>query len=273
MRSPAAHNRFDEGDDEDMPRGNEWLKYLPPRQTQQQSPIANGRHRRASTESELITGPESSAFRHYGRGNTSAGLLLGQTGSYSRDHQIEPENGQHSIRERRGNHERIIAPATPPSAQSTPIRDRNGRVYTDVPPPVFIHPVYGCSNPWDEPVTPMSPHFGRGRQMVRPRPAIRPIARPESPHLFRTPRQMDQEEYEYEQKASFWVTLAFCVLPFLAFIPCSRYGDAAIELFSGGRVQKVDPTYKRIAAFVFALGTPLLVLAITLAIRFLALVT
>jgi hypothetical protein len=84
---------------------------------------------------------------------------------------------------------------------------------------------------------------------------------------------MDQEEYEYEQKVSFWVTLAFCVLPFLAFVPCSRYGDAAIELFSRGRVQKVDPTYKRIAAFVFVLGTPLLVCAIMLAVHFQALIT
>ncbi|KAL2039261.1 hypothetical protein N7G274_007929 [Stereocaulon virgatum] len=273
IRSAAPHNCFDDENDEDMPRGKEWLKYLPPRRTQHQSSITNGRHRRSSTESELITGAESSASRYYERDNTSAGLLLGQAGSYSRDHEIEPRNDQHNIRERRGNHERIIGPATPSSTQSTPIRDRNGLVYTDVPPPVFIHPVYGRNNPWDEPVVPLSPHFGRGRQMVRPQPAIRPIARAESPHLFRTTRQMEQEEYEYAKKVSFWITLAFCVLPFLAFIPCSRYGDVAIELFSRGRVQKVDPSYKRIAAFVFVLGTPLLVVAIMLAVHFQAFIT
>ena len=169
-----------------MPQGKEWLKYLPPCPMGQQSSFNPDRHRRSSTESELDTRLESPPSRHHERSNTSTGLLLGQAGSYSRDHEIQPDDDKHSIRERRAYQARIAEPVTPLSTESTPVRDRNGRVFTDVPPPVFVHPVYGRSNPWDGTAIPVSPHLGRGRQNVRPRPTVRPIARVESPHLYRT---------------------------------------------------------------------------------------
>ena len=270
--SSATRNYFNDDDDEYMPQGKEWLKYLPPHPMGQQSSFNPDRHRRSSTESELDTRLESPASRHHGRGKTSTGPLLGQAGSYSRDHEIQPDDDQHSIRERRAHQARIAEPATPSSTESTPVRDRNGRVFTGVPPPVFVHPVYGRNNPWDETALPASPRLGRGRQNVRPRSTVCPIARVESPHLYRTPRWQDLGSIEHAQKVSFWLTSAFCVVPFLAIIPCSSFGDAAIDLISGGKVKQVDQFHKRVAGFVFLLGTPILVVIIMMAVYFKAII-
>ena len=276
----------------------EWWKWIPPQRRiprgnvndsiehdglQQPNTLTPTRCR-SSSESEakiMAPKPAGQAFalgtpvsRRHEKSLTSTAFLLGQNGSSSRDSGIRSDENQCNVRERRprlAQTDERATSTTTTSTASTPVRDHHGRVFTDTPPPEFIHPVYGRNYPWDAPDISERTKYDCGRQSIRTRPAVRPVARVESPHLFRTPYVRALESIGHGKKLAFWLTIAFCVVPCFAIIPCSRFGDIAVDWISRGEVECVPSGHKRAAGVVFVVGTPLLIAVIMLIVYFLAL--
>ena len=203
-----------------MPKNKEqWLQAIPPRKQQYLGELPPARRRRSSSESESSGMPpsrKSSVMHAPGRSHTSAGLFR-QTASSSQYEDSIQDSDHPYLRER---HVHQATPDTPSSmfSESRPFSTRSGLVVTDVPAPAFEHPAYGSDHLWDSSkhsaysvVTP----FGRGRNRNQD-VVIRPLARVNSPHLYRVPHPITVELLERHRLISTLYLVICCCMPVMA---------------------------------------------------------
>lgn len=224
------------------------------------------RRRRSSSESQcgLMDSPSaqkasalnvSSSDSHAQR-TTSSGLLLRIPFSHSDDNNSQYDTNQPNVIERRGrqptaNEASIEDPTTPSStttpssAQSRPFV-RDGVLHTDVPPPIFYHPVYGLDCPWDR--TRPVPARPRARPAPPGRPLIqRPVARAESPHLHRIIYPPTPELLERHELISRIYLIASMVIPPVALLYGHGYLDGVMQFHTAGEINGFRNPEKTIA--------------------------
>lgn len=244
-----------------MPKNKEqWLQLIPPRKQQDHSEMPPARRRRSSSEGESIEMPssrESSVLHVHGRSSTSAGLLRATASSSQYEDSIHSSDRPY-LRERHFQQATLdIRSST--SSEDRPLRTHNGLVFTNVPAPTFDHPLYGCDQLWDS-----SKHatysdvtaIGRGRDRSQGL-AIRPMARADSPHLYRVPHPITTELLKRRKVISTIYLIPCCCIPFIALaygyglfdwiINAHMHGD--IEGWNEGHV-----TFARIWAPVITFG-------------------
>ena len=198
-----------------------------------------------STKASALPSP---AFRRHKKRNTMVGLLgsddssIRATSAWEDD---ESEVGQHgsSLRERRGNQVNVERDHDSNSTESRPIL-HDGIVYTDVPTPTYVHPVYGIE------LRPLNrPQQTRGRTQARHDNLQRPIARADSPHLLRVPRPIDAD-YLMRQKqlSKFWLPF-FCIIPPIALIFGYGCADELIYYQTNGDIHKFTNESKVFAIY------------------------
>jgi len=179
---------------------------------------ASPRLRRSSSESEgrINTSPSaqkasglpSPIVKGHRHRNTSTGLLLRET--FTR----ESDTSRH--------------------------KSRDGAVNTGTAFPSFDHPVYGV-RPWDEALSaPIRPS-------PRPSAYTRPVARAESPHLYRLPREPTPETIARQEQISFWVLVPTCVIPPLALLYGHGLLDVIISHVTSGEIKEFDSWHKMFA--------------------------
>ena len=197
-----------------MPKNKEqWLQVIPPRKQQEHSETPPARRRRSSSESESSGMPssrESSMLHAHGRSNTSAGLLRGTASSSQYEDSIQDSDHPY-LRERHVHQATLDTRSSTSSKSHYPFRTHNGLVFTNVPAPAFDHPVYGREHPAYSVVTPFG--CGRGRTQDL---AIRPMARFDSPHLYRIPHPITTELLERRKLISTIYLVLCCCIPFMA---------------------------------------------------------
>lgn len=153
---------------------------------------------------------------------------------------------------------RVEADHTSTSTSSRPILVGDV-VYTDVPTPIFKHPVYGTERPWDR------PQQKRGRPKARPDPFVRPIARIESPHLHRIPRLPTLAVLKRQEQISYCWLPVFCTIPPIALIFGCGYADEIMRIHTGGEIHGFTKNSKTFAIYWGIGGTFVVVLIIVLA--------
>ncbi len=203
-----------------MPKNKEqWLQVIPPRKQQERTEMLPARRRRSSSESESSGMPssrESSVLHAHLRSNTSAGLLRETASSSQYEDSIQ--GSDHPYLRERHVHQATLDSRSSMSSKSRPFRTHNGLVFTSVPAPSFDHPVYGRDHPWDSSKHPtysdVTP-FGRGRNRNQGL-SIRPLARVDSPHLYRVPRLITTELLERRKFISTVYLVLCCCIPFIA---------------------------------------------------------
>ena len=203
-----------------MPKNKEqWLQAIPPRKQQDLDELPPARRRRSSSESESSGMPSSrisSVMHAPERSNTSAGLFRLTASSSQYEDSIQGSDHPY-LRERQAHQ---ATPDTPSSifSESRPFRTRSGLVVTDVPAPAFDHPAYGCDRLWDSSKHPaysdVTP-FGRGRNRNQD-VVIRPVARVDSPHLYRVPHPITAELLERHRLISTVYLVLCCCMPVMA---------------------------------------------------------
>ena len=197
----------------------QWLQAIPPRKQQDLGELPPARRRRSSSESESSGMPSSrrsSVMHAPERSNTSAGLFRQTASSSQYEDSIQGFNHPY-LRER---HAHSATPDTPSSmfSESRPFRTRSGLVVTDVPAPTFDHPAYACDRLWDgskHPVYSVVTRFGRGRNRNQDI-VIRPVARVDSPHLYRVPHPVTTELLERHRLISTVYLVICCCIPVMA---------------------------------------------------------
>ncbi|KAL6713883.1 hypothetical protein ACLMJK_008377 [Lecanora helva] len=116
-------------------------------------------------------------------------------------------------------------------------------VYTDVPRPVFNHPVYGAHRPWDTPTQ------HRGRSQLRADPYERPIARVESPHLHRIRHPLTDELLQRQESLSIFWFLCFSVIPPFALMFGHGMLDGIIRYQTNGEIESFTDLSKSTARY------------------------
>ncbi len=250
---------------------------------------AKTRRRRSSSESncKVITSPStmkasalaSPEFRGHKKRNTMTALLSPGKSSVYENEDFQDNQYQSTLRERKGHQahndfdqispyfehqERVTrgqtsqATQTSTSTESRPYVHR-GVVHTDVPRPLFVHPVYGLERPWDTPIQ------HRGRPQARSDRYQRPIARVESPHLHRIPRPPTAAMVERQRAISnFWLPI-FCILPPVALIFAHGFADEIIRMQTDGEIDNFTDSTKTTALYWGYGVTPLMIVMIVLA--------
>ena len=203
-----------------MPKNKEqWLQAIPPRKQQDLGELPPARRRRSSSESEsngMPSSRKSSVMHAPERSNTSAGLFRQTASSSQYDDSIQGSDHPY-LRER---HAHPATSDTPSSmfSESRPFRTRSGLVVTDVPAPAFDDPAHGCDRLWDggkHPAYSIVTPFGRGR--IRNQDlVIRPVARVDSPHLYRVPHPITTELLERHRLISTVYLVICCCMPVMA---------------------------------------------------------
>lgn len=219
------------------------------------------RRRRSSSESDsrLMDPPsaqKSSALRvsssdSYAQQTASSGLLLRNPFSHPDDNESQYHSSQRNFVERRlrqpkADDASVDDPITPSSTGSGPFVTRDMTVYTDTPPPIFDHPVYGCERPWDRvrPTRPRPrPHPNPPRRPLNPRP----IARAESPHLHRIPHQPTAELLKRHARVSQLYLILFTILPPVGIMYGHGYMDGIMRFHTAGEIDGFRNTEKTVA--------------------------
>lgn len=230
-----------------MPKNKEqWLQAIPPRKQQDLGDLPPARRRRSSSESEGSGRPsscKSSVMHAPKRSNTSAGLFR-QTASSSQ-YEDSIQGSDHSyLRER---HAHPATPDTPSSifSESRPFRTRSGLVVTDVPAPAFDHPAYGCARLWNSgkhPAYSVVTPFGRGRSRNQDI-VIRPVARVDSPHLYRVPHPITTELLERHRLISTVYLVICCCMPVMALAYGYGLLDWIINAHMHGEIEGWKPVH------------------------------
>ena len=244
-----------------MPKNKEqWLQVIPPRKQQEHSEMPRARRRRSSSESEssrMSSSRESSVLHAHARSNTSAGLFRETASSSQYEDSIQ--GSDHPYLRERHVHQATLDARSSTSSKSRPFRTHNGLVFTNIPAPAFDHPVYGRDHPWDSSkptayldVTP----FGRGRDRNQGL-AIRPMARVDSPHLYRVPHPITTELLERRRLISTIYLVLCCCIPFIALAYGYGLFDWIINAHMHGEIEGWNEghvTFARIWAPVITVG-------------------
>ena len=224
-----------------MPKNKEqWLQLIPPRKQQDHSEMPSTRRRRSSSEGESSGMPssrESSVLHVHERSNTSAGLLRATASSSLYEDSIQDSEHPH-LRERHP-HRTTLDTRSSTSSKSRPIRTHNGLVFTNVPAPAFDHPLYGRDYLWDSSKPPAHPdvtRFDRGRDRSQDL-AIRPMARVDSPHLYRVPHLITTELLERRKLISTIYLIPCCCIPFIALAYGYGLFDWIIDAHMHGEIE------------------------------------
>ena len=153
------------------------------------------------------------------------------------------------------------SPKSPTASTGSRAFVQDGVIYTDVPRPVFVHPVYGLNRPWDS--TPP-----RGRPQARADRYQRPIARRESPHLHHIPRPPTAVMLERQKGISgFWLII-FCIIPPIALIFGHGFADEIIRMQTDGEIDAFTDSSKNTALICGYVGTPVVIIIIFVAVFF-----
>ena len=238
------------------------------------------RRRRSSSESDsrLMDSPSAqkplalkvSSSDGYAPQTASSGLLLRNPFSHPDDNESQYHSSQRDFIERRlrqpkADDASVDDPITPSSTESRPFATRDLTVYTDTPPPIFDHPIYGRERPWDR-VRPTRP---RPRPQPNPlrRPLNpRPIARAESPHLHGIPQTPTAELLERHALLSQLYLILLIFLPPVAILYGHGYMDGIMRFHTAGAIGGFRNTEKNIALClgygVGALCIPAIIIAV-----------
>ena len=227
---------------------------------QQESGKSSPRRRRSSSEShsrpmDSSTAHKASALNAsssnaHAQQNPGSRLVLRNPFSLSDDNDSQLDSNQKNVIERRGRQLKADDlssdhPTTPSSTASRPFV-QDGVVHTDVPSPIFHHPVYGLDRPWDR-VKPVRP---RPRPNTNPlgRPRLqRPIARAESPHLYRIPRPPTTELLERHVLLSRIYLVSSMMIPPVALIYGHGYMDGVMRFHTADEMDGFREMEKTIA--------------------------
>ena len=244
-----------------MPKNKEqWLQVIPPRKQQERIEMPPARRRRSSSESESSGMPssrKSSVLHAHERSNTSAGFLRETASSSQYEDSIQ--GSDHPYLRERHIHQATLDTRSSTSSKSRPLRTHNGLVFTNVPAPAFDHPVYGRGHPWDSSKHPLCSdvtHFGRGRDRNQGL-AIRPMARGDSPHLYRVPHLITTELLERRKLISTIYLVLCCCIPFIALAYGYGLFDWIINAHMHGEIEGWNEghvTFARIWAPVITVG-------------------
>ena len=235
------------------------------------------RRRRSSSESNsrLMDSPSAqktsalkvSSSDGYPQQTTSSALLLRNPFSHQDDNESQYHSSQRDFTERRLRQPRVDGasvddPITPSSTRSGPFVTHDLTVYTDTPPPIFDHPVYGRERPWDR-VKPTRP-----RPRPHPNPLTRPlnprpIARAESPHLHRIPQTPTAELLERHALLSLLYLMLCTILPPIAIMYGHGYMDGIMRFHTAGEIDGFRNTEKTVA---LCLGYGVTALVIVIAV-------
>ena len=244
-----------------MPKNKEqWLQANPPRKQQEHSKMPPARRRRSSSEgesSEMPSSRESSVLHVHERSNTSAGLLRATASSSQYEDSIL--GSDHPYLRERHVQQATLDTRSSLSSKSRPFRTRSGIVFTNVPAPTSNHPVYGPDHSWDSSKHAAYPDvtaFNRGRDRTQVL-AIRPMARLESPHLYRVPHAVTSELLERRKLISTIYLVLCCCLPFIALAYGYGLFDWIINAHMHGEIEGWNEghvTFARIWAPVITIG-------------------
>ena len=244
-----------------MPKNKEqWLQAIPPRKQQDHGDMPPARRRRSSSESESSRIPsscESSVLHVHERSNTSAGLL--RATASSSQYEVSILGSDHPYLRERHVQQATLDTRSSTSSVSRPLRTHSGIVFTSVPAPTSDHPVYGPDHSWNS-----SKHtaysdvtaFDRGRDRNQVL-AIRPMARLESPHLYRVPHAVTTELLERRKLISTIYLVLCCCLPFIALAYGYGLFDWIINAHMHGEIEGWNEghvTFARIWAPVVTVG-------------------
>ena len=244
-----------------MPKNKEqWLQLIPPRKQQDHSETPPNRHRRSSSEGEssgIPSSRESSVLYVHERSNTSAGLLRATASSSQYEDSIQ--GSEHVYLRERHPHQTTLDTRSSTSSKSHPFRTHNGLIFTNVPAPVFDHPLYGRDHLWDSSKQPAHPDltsFDRGRDRKQGL-AIRPMARVDSPHLYHVPHLITTELLERRKLISTIYLVPCCCIPFIALAYGYGLFDWIIDAHMHGKIEGWNEghvTFARIWAPVVTVG-------------------
>ncbi len=220
------------------------------------------RRRRSSSEShsKLVDSPsaqKASALNMPSSGGhaqqtNSFGLLLRNPFLHSDESSSRYDSIQQNVTEQRGQQPRandtsINDPTTPSSAESRPFV-WNRVVHTDTAPPILYHPVYGRNRPWGRislsPLRPRPHPNPLGRTLFQ-----RPLARAESPHLYRIPHAPTPEVLERQILLSRVYLIPTTVIPPIALVYGHGYMDGIMRLHTAGEINGFRNTEKVIALY------------------------
>ena len=215
------------------------------------------RRRRSSSESDsrLMDSPSArkasalkvSSSDGHAQQTASSGLLLRNPFSHADDNESQYHSSQRDFIEQKLRHPKaddasVDDPITPSSTETGPFRTHDLTVYTDTPPPIFNHPVYGRERPWDR-VRPTRPN--PLRRPLNPRP----IARAESPHLHRIPQPPTAEVLERHVLLSQVYLILLVFLPPVAIIYGHGYMDGIMRFHTAGEIDGFRNTEKTVALY------------------------
>ena len=220
---------------------NPWLRYLPPTGPRSKVRKNSPCRRRCSSESDskLQASPSvkkastilplaSHVDRKYNRSN---GLSMRDTFAHS-DNEICPENESTSSPIEASTKEsqpQISNPSTPNTPRSRPTY-HEGVVYTEIPSPIFNHPVYGRGRLFDS--LPARTACSRDRLDQYPRP----IARADSPHLHLVPRRPSTQVIRLQKKLSKQYLWVVCGLVPLSLLYGHGLLDGVMEWHTHGEI-------------------------------------
>lgn len=222
------------------------------------------RRRRSSSEtySRLMDSPSAqkasalyaSSSDSHAQQLTNSGILLRNPFVHSDDDDPRPHTDQHNAIGRRGrpqakSDDTSTADSPTPSPTESQPFVRDGVVHTDVPSPIFHHPVYGHDRAGDRarpvPARPRPrPADPRGHPLFQ-----RPVARAESPHLHRIPHPPTLELMERQVLLSRLVLMLSMVIPPVALIYGHGYMDGIMRFHTEGQIDGFCTTEKNIALF------------------------
>lgn len=179
----------------------------------------------------------------------SFGVLLRNQFSHSDDNDSQYNPNQDNIiesggRQPKADNASIDDPTTPSSTASRPFV-RDGTVHTDAAPPILQHPCYGRDRPWDR----VKPGHPRPRLHSDPlgRLVQRPIARTESPHLYRIPHPPIPEFLERHVLLSRIYLVPCMVIPPIALVYGHGYLDGIVRFHTAGEINGFRNTEKTLA--------------------------
>lgn len=119
------------------------------------------------------------------------------------------------------------------------------------------HPAYNVRT-WDS----FSAHT---RPTPRPSPYARPVARAESPHLYRIPREPTGEVLARQEQASFWCLVLVCVVPPFALLYGHGHMDGLVRWYTADEIPGFGEWYKLFAMCWGYGATGVVIIAIVIA--------
>ncbi|MCJ1272922.1 hypothetical protein MMC21_000711 [Puttea exsequens] len=260
-QSPSSFVRTDRGTS-----NNPWHKYLPAQRLQgRRKP--SPRRRRSSSESDSRTvvsplahkssGIATTINKSHRHGAKSTGLLL--RGAFTRsDEDLSKEQAYElavrrpGVQDRDNNREAVVA-------TSIGAFFREGLVGPNIMSPDFDHPVYGTDRLWASPLP------ASDRAKGRPNTHARPIARPESPHLWRLPRLPSTETLQRQDQISFWCLLPVMVVPPFALLYGHSCLDSLLSYYTTNEINEFGRWYKWFALAWGYAGSGILVTGLVIA--------